>query len=264
MEASAITELRTAIENFQEYQDTVYNYLGQFKKAGCCDFLKTNSSENYKNVKLYLPLTEYTQWWLDNWIEIFPEIKNRVTIEKNVIILNPHKGRWQQQHFIWTLLRMSYNNNLGYRLYKSKTPRFLEGLRFFLFISPNNHGRFITETKYFNPNIEKARKVFEEDLFKRMYNVFSGNIHILDDKDFLKDVKGLENRIDAVNKHFKKVDELSNEDLSGSNLFRENDKVLKLIFYLDKPTFRDIRTSRDYKDINITSLIDYKDVIHLL
>lgn len=250
MEASAVSRLRDYINNKSIYDCSIYHIDGMYMWKGCCDsFKKRDNSENYWNVEMILPVTDYTLWWMNQWITIFPEIEKRIAFEDNIIVLLPNTDEtFHKHHFVWTLMRMCYFNNLGYKVYNAKQKNFLETLRFFLIIGKRNNNRFITESTYFNPNIEKARNIFNKGQFHKMWNVFSGNIYIGDDLSFLKGVNGLEKRIKKTNQYLSIIDELTNKDLVGSNIYKyKGDKIL-LSFY-DGETFS--CSDRNYNHIKI-------------
>lgn len=232
METSAIKRLKEIILNNQEEDKSYYLYEDTIQQIGCCDSLKNKDSQhNYWNVTMLLPKTDYTLWWLDQWITIFPEMEKRIIIDDMIKLIPNEDDYYQKHHFIWTLLRMSYNNNLGYKTYKCKNENFLGTLRFFLYIGQTNKGRFITESTYFNTNIEKARKIFNGGNFRHMWNVFSGSIQCSNNLSFLKGVHNLENRINKVNEYFSVLDEITNKDKVGSVYYTYKNNKSYLSYY---------------------------------
>lgn len=250
MEAPTVAQLRNYINNKSTFDLSVYRIDKLYEWKGCCDPFKVQTrQENYWNVEMILPVTDYTLWWMNQWITIFPEIEKRIAFEDNIIVLLPNTDKtFHKHHFVWTLMRMCYFNNLGYKVYNAKQKNFLETLRFFLFIGKRNENRFITESNYFNPNIEKARNIFNKGQFLRMWNVFSGNISIGYDRSFLKGVKGLEKRIKKTNQYLSIIDELTNKDLVGSNIYNYKSEKILLSFY-DGETFS--CSDRNYNSIEI-------------
>lgn len=250
MEAPTVAQLRNYINNKSTFDLSVYRIDKLYEWKGCCDSFKVQTrQENYWNVEMILPVTDYTLWWMNQWITIFPEIEKRIAFEDNIIVLLPNTDKtFHKHHFVWTLMRMCYFNNLGYKVYNAKQKNFLETLRFFLIIGKRNENRFITESNYFNPNIEKARNIFNKGQFLRMWNVFSGNISIGDDLSFLKGVKRLEKRIEKINQYLSIIDELTNKDLVGSNIYNYKSEKILLSFY-DGETFS--CSDRNYNSIEI-------------
>jgi hypothetical protein len=261
------------------YSLVLYKEYGEFKIWGidCCDTLKRQDNNiSYWNSTINLPNTPYTNWWTKEWIKIFPEIESRIEISDEIITLLsietlPKKeNNFYKHHFVWTLLRASYTYNIGKKIYQvmMKNPElnFLEVLRFFTYINTFKFNRFITTGCYISTNIEKSREILSKNNFKRMYIPMSG-ISVFEDYTILKNTRGIENKIDVINKYFYILDELGKLDKSGLFLFSKKEVVYRLDDYNKTNTiFKGIGTvdnnnnlRREFIDGRIT--VETKDVL---
>jgi len=262
------------------YSNSLVLYLDrkEYKvwRIDCCDTLKNKENNiNYWNSTVHLPNTPYTNWWTKEWIKIFPEIESRIEISDQIITLlsintlPETEDNFYKHHFVWTLLRASYTYNIGKKVYQvmMKNPelKFLEVLRFFLYINNFEFNRFITPGVYISIDIEKAREILSKNNFKKMYVPLSG-ISVFRDYTILKNIRGIENKVEVINKYFYILDELKKLDNSGLFLFNQGTSVYRLNGYNKTNTiFKNIGTiygntlRRESKDESIT--VETKDVL---